>query len=801
MSVREIATGWRRLLGMGVLLLALWPSAAGAVDRFWVGSAYYGHTWTTDAAWNPYGRPQAGDNVCITTTSPVNGGDPSPDRTYTLLFLDSGGSLNQDNTRLYTTAQSATVGSMGWGSWYNYTAIDTINQELRLGYVAGGTGTYILSQNVDRGLSGSLSSPYTFVGVSGTGYFYQYAGSNTSTNLHLGFKAGGSGYYELSGSGSTLSAPNIYVGNQGSGTFKQSGGAATVGQVLYLANYASGVGSYELSGGNLSPQDALVGNVGLGTFTQTGGAHTVSRYLIMGNASGSRGTYNLSGGSLSAPTSIVGNNSQGTFIHSGGAHNISDSLLVGNNAGAVGSYELSGTGSLSSPYQYIGNYGAGAFTQIGGTNTVTNALYLATAAGSSGTYNLQGGSLSATTINLKSGGAFNLQGGALSFTTFNQQGGGVTGTLENPVSGTFNYSGGTFSGRLINRGAVNFNADFTAGDGLANYSGLTIGAGRTVTLNGQGLDNQGTITLSGGALGGSGPLANKAALTGYGTINTAAGLSNTGAMTLTGGSSTVAGTVTNQAQGQLNITGSQAAFTGDVTNYGQVKTTNANVSFGGTYTEHGSYLSDPSIQTFATLKVEPTGYLVGSVGDEWRITQDFINRSAMNASWNTRNAQLSFISGAGNAHQFYLPGNDLGAVWDGYDNNFAWGLLDLSGQTLALFDGNDTLGGAFYVHGILGVTFTGLQVTDITGYGLNIYYDATTAENIYLHGLTYDLLEGGRLIPIGAAVPVPATFWLFLTGIAGLYAAAKVKNLKYEILRGAQNDKHVVSQRFHINYT
>jgi hypothetical protein len=87
---------------------------------------------------------------------------------------------------------------------------------------------------------------------------------------------------------------------------------------------------------------------------------------------------------------------------------------------------------------------------------------------------------------------------------------------------------------------------------------------------------------------------------------------------------------------------------------------------------------------------------------------------------------------------------------------------------------NDAPGGAFYVGGILGVTFTGLQVTDITGYGLNIYYDATTAENIYLHGLTYDLMDGGHLIPIGAAVPAPATFWLFLTGVAGLYAAKKL---------------------------
>lgn len=864
---------WRQLgliVMPALLLAALWSGTAGAVDRFWIGSAYYGHTWTTDSAWSPYGRPQAGDNVFISPVTPntqkiVIGGDPSNDRTYTLLFLDSAyrgdysaGWLYQDNTLLYTTVQTATVGSTGQGYWDNYTAINTINQELRLGYVAGGTGTYKLSQNIGLGLSGSLSSPYTFVGVSGRGYFVQDGGSNTSTNLHLGLNAGGSGSYELSGgslttansyagtygtgsfkqsggghtatqnlflatysgsvgsyelsggnlstpvayigttasgtfkqtggintvsqalllgtnpgatgtyelsgSGSTLSAPNIYVGNQGSGTFKQSGGTATVSQVLYMGNYASGVGSYELSDGNLSTQDVRVGNVGQGTFTQSGGAQTVGQYLFIGNAAGSRGTYNLSGGSLSAPLSYVGNNSQGTFIHSGGAHNISDSLLVGNSVGVIGSYELSGTGSLSSPYQFIGNYGSGAFTQTGGTNTVTNALYLATATGSSGVYNLQGGSLSAATINLKSGGAFNLQGGALSFTTFNQQGGGITGTLENPASGTFNYSGGSFGGRLINRGAVNFNADFTAGDGLANYSGLTIGGGRTVTLNGQGLDNRQTLTLSGGTLGGSGAKANIGILSGYGTITGAGALNNSGTVTLSGGTSTVNSAVTNQAAGQVNIS-APTTFGAAVSNYGTVRVTKTTVTFNSLYTEHGAYLSDPSINNFTDLTVSATGYLSGEAGDTWNISNDFVNQSVQNVSWNTGQAILKFVAGTDHAHNWYIPGQEKGGAYAGYNQNFAWGALNLTGETLTLYDGSGSDGGAQYLRKILGVEFNGLLVTNITGNGLlNLYYDPTQPENAYLGGLTYDLTGGGHLSP----VPIPSTLLLLGSGLMGL---------------------------------
>ena len=138
--------------------------------------------------------------------------------------------------------------------------------------------------------------------------------------------------------------------------------------------------------------------------------------------------------------------------------------------------------------------------------------------GGTGTYNLQGGSLTAGAINLYNG-IFDLAGGSLGATTFTQQGGEVQGNLEN--LGAFIYDGGTFIGRLLNYGSVTFNNDFTAGDGLANYSAtpVTIDAGRTVTLNGSGLDNQGSLVVN-GILAGSGPLLNNTTgtLTGSGTV-------------------------------------------------------------------------------------------------------------------------------------------------------------------------------------------------------------------------------------------------------------------------------------------
>jgi len=57
-------------------------------------------------------------------------------------------------------------------------------------------------------------------------------------------------------------------------------------------------------------------------------------------------------------------------------------------------------------------------------------------------------------------------------------------------------------------------------------------------------------------------------------------------------------------------------------------------------------------------------------------------------------------------------------------------------------------------------------ITNIYGNGFNIYYDPFLLGNEYLGGLTYDLNDtlGGQLMP----TPLPASAWLFLSGLAGL---------------------------------
>ena len=121
-----------------------------------------------------------------------------------------------------------------------------------------------------------------------------------------------------------------------------------------------------------------------------------------------------------------------------------------------------------------------------------------------------------------------------------------SGTFGGPFltsSGTFTYNAGTFSGRLVNAGTVNFNADFTAGNGLENDVSLSIPSGRTITLNGLGLDNEATLTVSGGTFNlSTGAIAaniNRGTLNLAGTTMIHGDLNNnTGGIALTAGGAT-----------------------------------------------------------------------------------------------------------------------------------------------------------------------------------------------------------------------------------------------------------------------
>jgi hypothetical protein len=309
---------------------------------------------------------------------------------------------------------------------------------------------------------------------------------------------------------------------------------------------------------------------------------------------------------------------------------------------------------------------------------------------------------------------------------------------------------------------------------------MEAGRGNTVVVTRGLAANNGTIGLVGGTFDNNGQtLHNNGQITGYGTITagytspfpamTILGIVNDGMMTfwgsgteqtnINGGPITSNNLIGVGIKGQTN---QAVRFNSDVVNNGTIKVTDATVTFAGSFTNTGAYISDPAHNYFNDLTVSPGGYLAGGEGDGFCVCKSLINNSSRSTLWSTDESLLAF-SGSG-PHGLSLAGADLGATMAGYVDNFAWGTLSIEG-TVSLSDGNATSGGAQYVDAILGVALDGGTVTNVTGNGFNIYYLASAQDNGYLKGLTYSLSDGGRLIP----VPDPPTMWLIGSGLAGLF--------------------------------
>jgi fibronectin-binding autotransporter adhesin len=363
------------------------------------------------------------------------------------ITINSGGTFTQ-STNVSTFAPTV-VNQTGGGV--------TLTHSLTLDAMA----TYNLSGGV---LIGGLNGGNTYVlyvGNNSTASFNQSGGSNFVVGtLALGYNAGASGTYILSGAG-LLGASAEVIGYSGSGNFNQSGGTNTVyptgafpNAAFSLGENAGSTGTYTLSGGSLAIGsnfgapfgDENIGVAGVGVFNQTGGSNTINGQIGILRI-GASGTYLLSGtGLLDVPGSEQ-IDSGGFINQSGGTNELTSggTLYVGDHApNGTASYVLSGAASLTASTEYVGYMAPGNFTQTGGTHTVLGTLTIGFNTGlSSGIYSLQGGSLTAGNLLVNSNGNVAASGGSITLLSGGLVNAGGSLTLQN--SATLDLTGSTLT--------------------------------------------------------------------------------------------------------------------------------------------------------------------------------------------------------------------------------------------------------------------------------------------------------------------------------------------------------------------
>ena len=529
------------------------------------GALYLGYTSSSSGNYTLSSNGQLSVNVAQvgysgTGTFTQQGGSNGSSHLY--LGSNSGGSGTYTLSGSgQLSSENQYVGNSGTGNFTqsggtNNAGILSENGGLNLGQNAGSNGTYTL-----YGSGVLVAVNYESIGVSGSGYFSQTGGANhmdddTGSNLTIGGQSGGIGTYSLGGSG-LLSATFEYVGYSGRGSLLQTGGtndASASGFVtyIYLGYNAGSSGVYSLSGkGRVYAEEEFIGSSGTGAFTQSGGTNQLTSYNVyLGYNAGGGGTYTLtSSGLLSAGScsEYLGYSGTGTFTQSGGS-NTTSSLYLGYNAGSSGAYNLSASGSLTASNEYVGYNSAATalFQQSGGVNKTSNLFVGSggTLQFTGGTIQLGGGLLNQGVVD-GGGGPGVLIASGTAIVDFSQ------GILEN--TGSMSLSVGPNSLLVVPAG---FNTSTGFGSLTCGSLSLIHTAGTTLTVPaGIAFGGQGSI---------SDPVNCQGAISAVGAINLNNGLvlAGTGNVNLGSGNLTVNDTASGITGGQLSVATHYVGYSG-----------------------------------------------------------------------------------------------------------------------------------------------------------------------------------------------------------------------------------------------
>jgi hypothetical protein len=530
-----------------------------------------------------------------------SGGSHTVGSDLTLAFgSGSSGAFSLSGNGALTVVGSEYIGRSGTGTFTQTGGTNQlgINSTLYLGFSAGSSGTYTLA----GGVLSLTANGNEYIGYSGTAAFDHSAGTNNpSKSVYIGYNVGSSGTYSLGGSGAlALTSSPLFVGYSGTGAFVQSGGGNAVNSAsVYLAFDTGSSGSYALSGGSFVLSGSGVheffgyGANSNASFTQTGGTNQLNgtpNNLYLGYGAGATGTYTLSGGSVLLAGSLyvgVPGGGTGTMTVSGAGQltvgktlQVSPGSMLNLNGGQINAstiyfsanpalfnwttgtlnvttdvtWDPSATGTTSAAFGPGLALANGQTLMISGNETIGGVASFTLELGAGSSHIVTG------SLTVNPAGALTVDPGSSSavFSSFTQNGGTVNGTLQ--LAGPFNYDGGVFNGRLITQGASAFSANFTAPGGMENDGMLTIGGPRTLTFNGPGLNNSGTITLAAGQT-----------LIGTAIVNAAGGsISSSG---------TIAAPFTNFGTLDENATTGTIVVTGLMLNYGYVGPITSGVSF------------------------------------------------------------------------------------------------------------------------------------------------------------------------------------------------------------------------------
>ena len=241
-----------------------------------------------------------------------------------------------------------------------------------------GNGALLIKDGSDVTV-GTTGSGFRVGVLSGsTGVVTQISGSvdRTSGSMHLGFKSGATGTYDISGGalnvvGFSAGAGFGAAGDGGVGTITQTGGTVTTTGESRLGAGSNGLGTYDISDGTLNLGGVLIlgwNTGGEGVVNQTGGTVVSTDEIRLGNnGAATSGTYNLSGGLLEVAMLTFGTGGGGTFNFDGGTLSVDSfvgnltqdggTLAPGDSPGTTtinGEYDLN-SGTLEAEFGGVGN--------------------------------------------------------------------------------------------------------------------------------------------------------------------------------------------------------------------------------------------------------------------------------------------------------------------------------------------------------------------------------------------------------------------------------------------------------------